>query len=84
MKKSMPQEGCKRRRVSTEECRDNNFNDRLIDVLEKNANMLNARMEAQNTNCQLERYQRKDYNDSLLLSALNKISDALTKIADKL
>ncbi|KAM0047652.1 hypothetical protein Hdeb2414_s0008g00265741 [Helianthus debilis subsp. tardiflorus] len=83
MKESMPQEGCKRRRVSTEECRDNSFNDRLIDVLEKNANMLNARMEAQNTNCQLERDQRKDYNDGLL-SALNKISDALTKIADKL
>ncbi|MFS7940290.1 putative transcription factor MYB family [Helianthus anomalus] len=83
MKESMSQEGYKRRRVSTEECRENNFNDRLIDVLEKNANMLNARMEAENTNCQLERDQRRDYNDSLV-SALNKISDALTKIADKL
>ncbi|KAJ0751007.1 hypothetical protein HanLR1_Chr05g0188341 [Helianthus annuus] len=80
MKESMSEEGCKRRRVSTGE---NNFNDRLIDVLEKNANMLNARMEAENTNFQLERDQRKDYNDSLV-SALNKISDALTKIADKL
>ncbi|KAJ0578498.1 hypothetical protein HanOQP8_Chr05g0196501 [Helianthus annuus] len=83
MKESMSQEGYKRRRVSTEECRENNFNDRLIDVLEKNANMLNARMEAENTNSQLERDQRRDYNDSLV-SALNKISDALTKIADKL
>ncbi|XP_024976331.1 trihelix transcription factor ASR3-like [Cynara cardunculus var. scolymus] len=82
-KETMSQEGSKRRRVSTDECNDRNFDARLIDVLEKNANVLNARLEAENTNCQLDRDQRKDYNDSLV-SALNKISDALTKIADKL
>ncbi|KAK1407138.1 hypothetical protein QVD17_38749 [Tagetes erecta] len=79
----MSQDGYKRRRVLTDESQDKNFNSRLLDVLEKNASMLNARMEAENTNSQLDRDQRKDYNDSLV-SALNKISDALTKIADKL
>ncbi|XP_042758138.1 trihelix transcription factor ASR3 isoform X1 [Lactuca sativa] len=79
----MPQEGCKRRRVSTDELHNKNFNARLIEVLEKNVNSLNARLEAENTNCQLERDERKDYNNNLV-SALNRISDALTKIADKL
>lgn len=79
----MSQEGCKRKRVPTDECQDKSFDDRLIEVLEKNANMMNSRLDAENTNCQLDREQRKDYNDSLV-SALNRISDALTKIADKL
>ncbi|XP_076882653.1 trihelix transcription factor ASR3-like [Bidens hawaiensis] len=83
-KESMPQEGCnKRKRVSTDESRDKDFNDRLINVLEKNGEMLNARMEAENTNSQLDREQGKEYNDSMV-SALNKIAEALTKIADKL
>ncbi|KAI3673647.1 hypothetical protein L6452_39771 [Arctium lappa] len=82
-KETMPHEGSKRRRVSTDECQDKNFDDRLIEVLEKNANVLNAHLEAENTNRRLDRDQRKDYNDGLV-SALNKISDALTKIADKL
>ncbi|KAK9080580.1 hypothetical protein SSX86_000338 [Deinandra increscens subsp. villosa] len=77
------QEGCKRRRVSTDECQDKNFNERLLDVLEKNTNMLSTRIDAENTNCQLDRDQRKEFNNSLL-SSLNRISDALTKIADKL
>ncbi|KAI3686336.1 hypothetical protein L1987_80010 [Smallanthus sonchifolius] len=79
----MSKEGFKRRRISIDEHQDKNFNNRLIDVLEKNANMLHARIEAENTNGQLDRDQRKDYNDSLV-SALNRISDVLTKIADKL
>ncbi|KAL8243536.1 hypothetical protein R6Q59_009794 [Mikania micrantha] len=78
-KESISQEGCKRRRVST----DDDFNDRLLDVLEKNANILNAQIDAENMNCQLDRDQRKDCNEGLVC-ALNRISDALTKIADKL
>ncbi|PWA39649.1 homeodomain-like, Myb-like domain protein [Artemisia annua] len=77
------QAGFKRRKVSTDKCQDKNIDDRLIEVLEKNTSMLNARLEAENTNCQLDREQRKDYNDNLV-SALNKISDALAKIADKI
>lgn len=45
--------------------------------------MLNAQLEAQNMTCQLDRDQQKDHNENLV-SALNKITDALTKIADKL
>nr|XP_043608486.1 trihelix transcription factor ASR3-like isoform X2 [Erigeron canadensis] len=82
-KQCMSQEGCKRRRVSTNEDHDKNFDDRLIDVLTNSTNMLNARLEADNINSQLDRDKRKDYNDSLI-SALNKISEALTKIVDKL
>ncbi|KAJ9567896.1 hypothetical protein OSB04_003862 [Centaurea solstitialis] len=78
----MSQDGNKRRRVSTEECQDKSFDARLIEVLEKNNNVLSAHLEEENTNRRLDRDQRKDYNDNLV-SALNKISDALTKIADK-
>ncbi|KAL8215849.1 hypothetical protein R6Q57_022686 [Mikania cordata] len=78
-KESISQEGCKRRRVST----DDKFSDRLLDVLEKNTNMLSAQIDAENMNCQLYRDQRKDCNEGLVC-ALNRISDALTKIADKL
>nr|GEY14273.1 trihelix transcription factor ASR3-like [Tanacetum cinerariifolium]GEY64691.1 trihelix transcription factor ASR3-like [Tanacetum cinerariifolium] len=77
------QDGFKRRKLSTDKCQDKNFDDRLIEVLEKNTSMLNAQLEAENTNSRLDREQRKGYNDSLV-SALNKISDALTKIADKI
>ena len=69
--------------MSTDESQDKSFDARLIEVFEKNNNVLNAQLEAENTNRQLDRDQRKDYNDNLV-SALNKISDALTKIADKL
>lgn len=78
-----PQEGCKRRRLSLDECNDANLEDQLIKVLDRNASMLNAQLEAQNMNCQLDRNQQKDHNENLVL-ALNKITDALIKIADKL
>ncbi|KAL4566720.1 hypothetical protein LXL04_030843 [Taraxacum kok-saghyz] len=77
------QEGCKRRKVSTNEHHNRNFDTQLIEVLEKNANSLNAHLEAESTNSQLERDQRKEYNNNMV-SALNRISDALMKIADKL
>ncbi|XP_071703918.1 trihelix transcription factor ASR3-like [Rutidosis leptorrhynchoides] len=82
-KESMSREGCKKRRVSTDECQDKRFDERLIEVLEKNVNLMNAKLDAEIANCQLDREQRKDYNDSLV-AALNKVSNALTKIADKL
>lgn len=55
----------------------------LIDVLERNGKMLTAQLEAQNTNFQLDREQRRNNADGLV-AVLNKLADALGKIADKL
>ncbi|KAG5249623.1 hypothetical protein OIU76_003725 [Salix suchowensis] len=55
----------------------------LIHVLERNGKMLTAVLEAQNTNFQLDREQRKDHANGLVV-VLNKLADALGKIADKL
>ena len=44
---------------------------------------LSAHLEAKNTSCQLDRDQRKEHTDSLVV-ALSKFTDALVKIADKL
>ncbi|XP_011040388.1 PREDICTED: uncharacterized protein LOC105136660 [Populus euphratica] len=81
-KGSMSREG-KKRRLSSDESEDPDLEDRLINVLGRNMGMLNSQLKAQNINCQLDREQRKDHNDSLV-SALNKLTDAIVKIADKL
>lgn len=57
--------------------------ERLIKVLERNSNMLNAQFEAQNLNCQLDRDQQKDHTNTLV-AALGKLTDAIVRIADKL
>ncbi|XP_077212123.1 trihelix transcription factor ASR3-like [Tasmannia lanceolata] len=75
--------GQKRRRVSTEEGGVTNLQGQLIAVLERNSRMLTAQLEAQNTNWQLDRDQRKDHAESLV-GVLNKLADALGRIADKL
>lgn len=79
----MFQEGVKRRRLSLDGCQDINLNHHLIKIIERNTNLLNAQLEAQRMNSQLEREQQKAYSD-VLSSALSKISDALSRIADKL
>ena len=55
----------------------------LIDVLGRNGKMLTAQLEAQNINFQLDREQRKDHADGLV-TVLNKLANALGKLADKL
>ncbi|KAB5573262.1 hypothetical protein DKX38_000456 [Salix brachista] len=55
----------------------------LIDVLGRNGKMLTAQLEAQNINFQLDREQRKDHADGLV-AVLNKLANALGKLADKL
>lgn len=60
-----------------------NMQYQLIDVLERNGKMLTAQLEAQNNSFQLDREQRKDHADSLV-AVLNKLADALGRIADKL
>ncbi|KAF5741215.1 hypothetical protein HS088_TW10G00211 [Tripterygium wilfordii] len=78
------QERRKRRRVVTEvEDGTTNLQNQLIDVLERNGKTLTAQLEAQNTNFQLDREQRKVHADGLV-SVLNKLADALGRIADKL
>ncbi|GMY19994.1 trihelix transcription factor ASR3-like [Fagus crenata] len=44
---------------------------------------LSAHLEAKNISCQLDRDQRKEHTDSLVV-ALSKVTDALVKIFDKL
>ncbi|XP_030449189.2 trihelix transcription factor ASR3 isoform X1 [Syzygium oleosum] len=56
---------------------------RLIDVLERNGKLLTAQLEAQNNNLQLDRDQRQDHANGLL-AVLNKLADAMGRIADKL
>ena len=79
----MSQEGWKKKRLSLDGCGDTNLEEQLVKVLEKNSSLLNAQLEAQNMNYQLDREQRKDQNDSLV-AALSKIRDALGRIVDKL
>ena len=76
---SMIQEGLKRRRFTMDGSEDNNW----AKILERNSNMLCSQLEAQNINYQLDRDQRKEQADSLV-AALNKLTDALVRIANKL
>ncbi|OMO52367.1 hypothetical protein COLO4_37251 [Corchorus olitorius] len=76
---SMIQEGLKRRRLSMEGSKDIGW----AKVLERNSNMINSQLEAQNKNYQLDRDQRKEQADTLV-HALNKLTDVLVKIANKL
>ncbi|KAL5724486.1 hypothetical protein ACHQM5_007742 [Ranunculus cassubicifolius] len=81
-------EGQKRRRVSSNDESGNGGGDvslqaHLVKVLESNNKMLEAQLEAQNVNSHLDRDQRKDQGDSLI-AVLNKLADALGKIADKI
>nr|GMC48010.1 trihelix transcription factor ASR3-like [Ipomoea batatas]GMC61255.1 trihelix transcription factor ASR3-like [Ipomoea batatas] len=77
------QEGVKRRRLFSDCCENSNLEDCLAKVMERNGNMLNAELEARNMNVQLDRKQCKEQSESLV-AALNKIGDALVRIADKL
>nr|AZL19545.1 transcription factor ASR1 [Diospyros kaki] len=78
------QEGRKKKRFAADgDDETNTLQSQLIDVLERNGRMLSAQLESHNTNFQLDRAQRKDHQDSLV-SVLNKLADALGRIADKL
>lgn len=81
--KGSPSREPKRQRTSPETVEDLNPQIRLIEILERNSRILTAQLEAQNINCQLDRDQRKDQSNSLLI-VLGKLADALGKIADKL
>ncbi|XP_057495787.1 trihelix transcription factor ASR3-like isoform X1 [Actinidia eriantha] len=77
------EEGHKQRRFGADRDEETNtLQCQLIKVLEKNGRMVCAQLESQNTNSQLDREQRKDHANSLV-AVLNKLADALGRIADK-
>lgn len=81
---STSQEGRKRKRFTADGDEETTrLQDQLIEVLERNGRMLSDQLEAQNTNFQLDREQRKDQADCLV-AVLSKLADALGRIADKL
>lgn len=55
----------------------------LIEAMERNGRLLSSQLEIQNTNSQLDREQRRDHANGLF-AVLNKLADAMVKIADKL
>ena len=80
----MFQEGYKRKRLpldSSEDCTD--FNSNITNLLRRNSDILKAHIGTQNINYQLARDQQKQQTD-IIVAALGKLTDALTKIADKL
>ncbi|KAM3268859.1 hypothetical protein P3S67_030823 [Capsicum chacoense] len=79
----MSQKRVKRRRESSNGCTDSNLGYKLLKILERNTSMLHAQLDAQINNHQLDREQRKEHTDSLI-AALNKVTDALARIADKM
>jgi len=77
-------EGYKRKRLSSDNSEDTaDFNEDVINVLRRNSNILKTHLGAQNINSQLARDQQKQQNDSLV-AALGRLTDAITKIADKM
>ncbi|RDY08964.1 Trihelix transcription factor ASR3, partial [Mucuna pruriens] len=79
---STSQGGRKRKRLATDG-EEETLQSQLIDVLEKNGKMLRDQLEAQNINFQLDRQQQKD-TASNIVAVLDKLADALGRIADKL
>lgn len=72
----------KRKRLPTDE-EDESLQSQLIDVLEKNGKMLSEQLEAQNINFQLDRQHQND-TASNIVAVLDKLANALGRIADKL
>ncbi|MED6106049.1 hypothetical protein PIB30_001442 [Stylosanthes scabra] len=79
---STPQGERKRKRFATD-LEEETLQSQLIDVLERNGRMLRDQLEAQNVNFQLDRQQQKD-TASNIVAVLDKLADALGRIADKL
>ncbi|XP_059308382.1 trihelix transcription factor ASR3-like [Lycium ferocissimum] len=78
------QEGRKRKRDESDTDEEaSNVQHHLVRALERNGKMVSSQLEAQNMHFQQDREQRKDHVDSLV-AVLNKLADALGRIADKL
>ncbi|XP_075504670.1 trihelix transcription factor ASR3-like isoform X1 [Primulina tabacum] len=78
------QEGRKRKRIVSDGDEEaTSVELQLIEALEKNGKLLGLQLEAHNSHLQLEREQRKEHMNGLI-TVLNKLADALGRIADKL
>lgn len=74
----------KRKRFATDgDEEEETLQSQLIDVLEKNGEMLREQLEAQNMNFQLDRQHQND-TASNIVAVLDKLANALGRIADKL
>nr|XP_016504769.1 PREDICTED: uncharacterized protein LOC107822713 [Nicotiana tabacum] len=82
-KRSMFKDGVKRGRQSPDGCIATSLGYKLLKTMEQNTNMLHAQLDAQIDNRQLDREQQKEHTDSLIV-ALNKVADALARVADKM
>ncbi|KAK2973844.1 hypothetical protein RJ640_011772 [Escallonia rubra] len=78
-----PHDGRKRKRFTVDGDEETNLQHQLVEALERNGRLLTSQLEAQNTNSELDREQRKDHVNSLV-TVLNKLADAFGRIADKL
>ncbi|KAH6837842.1 Homeodomain-like superfamily protein [Perilla frutescens var. hirtella] len=78
------QGGRKRKRSASDgEGETTDLQHQLVEALEKNGRLLSTHLEAQNTHLELDREQRNGHVNSLI-TVLNKLADALGRIADKL
>lgn len=73
----------RKRLVADGDEKTNTLQSQLLEVLEQNGRMVSEQLESQNTNFQLDREQRRDHVNSLVV-VLSKLADALGRIADKL
>ncbi|KAK1406038.1 hypothetical protein QVD17_42235 [Tagetes erecta] len=78
-------QGNKRKRLEEEETlsSSSSLQKQLIEAMERNGRLLTSQLEIQNNNSQLDREQRKD-DANTLFALLNKLADAMVRIADKL
>lgn len=77
------QEGRKRKRPASEGDEEMFLQHQLIETLERNGTILSSQLEVQNNNFRSDMDLRKDHGNSLI-AVLNKLADALGRIADKL
>ncbi|KAL1808784.1 hypothetical protein ACET3Z_025774 [Daucus carota] len=77
------QEGRKRKRPASEGDGEMHLQHQLIETLERNGTILSSQLEIQNNNFQSDMELRKDHGNSLI-AVLDKLADALGRIADKL
>ncbi|CAL4969142.1 unnamed protein product [Urochloa decumbens] len=79
------QQGAQKRPRTDEEAGEGttDLQSKLIEILDRNSRMVAEQLEVQKQNCELDREQRKDQANSLVL-VLSRLADALGRIADKL
>ena len=81
---TLQQSGEKRQRTGDDgEPRAEGIADKLLEILERNSQIMTAQLEAQNVNSERDREERREQANSLAV-VLGRLADALGRIADKL